>query len=360
MYEDRTFEAIMKEMLELVPDDVDKREGSIVYDALAPAATKLAQAYVDIELNRRLGVAATSYGEWLRMRVAEHGVNFNPATPAKRKGLFYGSNNEPIDVPIGSRFSIGALTYGVKERLATGVFLLECETVGVIGNQQFGSMLPIEYIDGLVRAELSDVLVPGEDDESDEDLYQRYLTAINEQPFGGNVADYKEKIGGIDGVGRVKVFPAWQGGGTVKCTILAADFNPPDSVLVNTVQTIIDPVTNHGEGLGLAPIGHTVTVAPVQPVTIAINTVVTLQPGYVIEQVKPDILQAIKDYLLSLRKTWKDNINLIVRISQIESRILGVNGIADVMGTTLNGSSGNLNLQSEQVPMDGEVTLNVG
>nr|WP_207145826.1 baseplate J/gp47 family protein [Brevibacillus brevis] len=350
----------MKEMLELVPDDVDKREGSIVYNALAPAATKLVQAYVDIELNRRLGVAETSHGEWLRMRVAEHGVNFNPATPAKRKGLFYGSNNQPIDVPIGSRFSLGTLTYDVKERIATGNFLLECETAGVIGNQQFGTMLPIEYIDGLVRAELSDVLVPGEDEESDEDLYQRYLTAINEQPFGGNIADYKEKVGGINGVGGVKVFPAWQGGGTVKCTILAADFNPPTELLVQEVQSIIDPVTNSGEGLGLAPIGHRVTISPAQFVPITISTNVVLQPEFVIEQVKPDILKTINEYLLSLRKMWKDNSVLVVRVSQIEARVLGVKGITDIMGTILNGTAGNLTLQSEQVPMDGEVTINVG
>lgn len=360
MYEDRTFEAILKEMLDLVPEDVDKREGSIIYTTLAPAALKLAQAYADIDLNTRLGIAETSSGERLRMRVAEHGVNFNQATPSKRKGLFYGANDQLVDVLINSRFSLGDLTYKVTERIGAGTYMLECETSGVIGNQQFGALLPIEYINGLVRAELADVLVPGTDDESDESLYQRYLTAINEQSFGGNVADYQEKVGGITGVSRVKVYPAWQGGGTVKCTILAADFNPPDSVLVDEVQAIIDPVTNSGEGLGLAPIGHRVTIAAAQAVVIDMTTVVTLQQGYAIEQVQPDIEQVFADYLLSLRKNWSSDNNLIVRVSQIEARILSVKGIADITGTTINGTASNLILGAEQVPMNGEVILSAG
>ena len=36
-----TFDYIMNRMLESVRDTVDKREGSIIYDALAPAAAEL-------------------------------------------------------------------------------------------------------------------------------------------------------------------------------------------------------------------------------------------------------------------------------------------------------------------------------
>ena len=36
--EDMTFDVIMQRMLDRVPDDLDKREGSVIWDALAPAA----------------------------------------------------------------------------------------------------------------------------------------------------------------------------------------------------------------------------------------------------------------------------------------------------------------------------------
>ena len=38
VYESVTYDLILKRMLDAVPQNVDKREGSILYDALAPAA----------------------------------------------------------------------------------------------------------------------------------------------------------------------------------------------------------------------------------------------------------------------------------------------------------------------------------
>lgn len=360
MYEHQTFEVILKRMLDRVPNDVDKREGSVIYDALAPAAAELAQMYAEVDILLNLSFADTATGEWLARRTAEFGIERRPATKARRKGLFYGSGDVPLDVPIASRFSIGGLNYRVVERLAAGQFSLECETPGAVGNQQFGPMLPIDYIAGLARAELADVLIPGEDEESDENLRKKYFEAVREQPFGGNIADYKQKIGCVPGVGGVKVFPAWQGGGTVKCTIIGADFNSPSATLVDEVQMAIDPEQNSSVGLGLAPIGHQVTIAAVHDVTVNVTTTVTLQSGVTLGQVQGEIETAIGDYLLTLRKTWAEEDRLIVRVSQIDARILTVSGVTDVTGTTLNGVAANLELQSEQIPLLGTVTINVG
>jgi len=42
VFEDMTYENILNDMLSRVPDNVDKREVSIVYYAFAPASYKLA------------------------------------------------------------------------------------------------------------------------------------------------------------------------------------------------------------------------------------------------------------------------------------------------------------------------------
>jgi uncharacterized phage protein gp47/JayE len=359
MYESQDEQTILNRMLDSVSNDVDKRPGSIIYDALAPAAAELAQMYIELDINRDLSFADTATGEYLERRAAEYGINREAATKAKRKGLFYNSANAPFDVPIGSRYSLGGVNYIVLEQITTGQFIVEAEQVGTIGNTSFGVMLPIDYVAGLSRAELADVLVPGEDEETDAALRARYMAAINEQPFGGNVADYKRKIEDIPGVGGVKVFPAWQGGGTVKCTIIASDFTVPSSQLVDDVQTIIDPITNSGEGIGLAPIGHSVTIAAVQVVTVNVETTVTLASGVVIGQVEDEIEGVISDYLLSLRQAWKNETQLVVRISQIEARILGVDGIEDVTTTKINTLASNLSLGAEQIPIMGTVTIHV-
>lgn len=41
MYENITYEVILNRMLDRVPDYMDKREGSVIYDAMAPAAVEM-------------------------------------------------------------------------------------------------------------------------------------------------------------------------------------------------------------------------------------------------------------------------------------------------------------------------------
>lgn len=41
MFEDQTFEEIMERMLNSISADIDTREGSVIYNALAPAAASL-------------------------------------------------------------------------------------------------------------------------------------------------------------------------------------------------------------------------------------------------------------------------------------------------------------------------------
>lgn len=356
MYEEQTYETILQRMLDRVPADVDKRPGSIIYDALAPAAAELAQMYIELEINARLSFADTASGEYLTRRAAEFGVNRRQATKAIRQGEFFGKGNTPLDVPIGSRFSIEDINYVVTEKIGTGVYRMECETPGVIGNQHFGALLPIDFISGLVRAELGTVLVPGEDEEDDESLRQRYYAAVNEPAFGGNVADYKQKIGAIEGVGGVKVYPVWQGGGTVKCTIQAADGLAPSPQLVADVQEAIDPAPQ-GQGLGLAPIGHSVTITGVQAETIEVETTVTLEPGVTAGQVQEPIEDAIERYLASLRNIWDDETQLVVRVAQIEAAIIGVPGVIDIFDTKLNGTAANVSLGEEEIPILGTVTI---
>lgn len=359
MYEHMTFDFILQRMLSRVPDTIDKREGSVIYDACAPAAAELAQMYIELDVNYTLSFVDTASGEYLSRKTAEFGVNRIPATPAERKGMFYNSANDLMDVPLGTRFAIADLSFTVKEKISTGIYKMSCETPGTIGNTQFGPLLPIDYVANLTRAVLAEVLVPGEDEEPDDVLRKRFYETVNEPAFGGNVADYKQRINRIPGVGATKVYPVWQGGGTVKCTIIAADWTPPSPALVDEVQTIIDPTVNSGQGFGQAPIDHKVTIAGVTGLPINVETTLTLATGVTPGQVQADVEAVIASYLLELRKDWANQQQIIVRTAQIDARILTVNGVDDVTGTTVNGSAANLTLEADVVPQPGTVTLRV-
>lgn len=345
-----TYEEILNRMLDKVPNTIDKRQGSIIFNSLAPAALELSNAYKELENVIKQSFADTSTKEFLTMRCAERGIFRKDATQAIRKAEF----NKII--ALGDRFGIDGIAFECVELLNGNMAKLKCEQYGEIGNTVYGTLLPLSYVEGLTFAELTDVLIPGEDIETDEELRKRYFENLESEAFGGNIADYKVKVNAISGVGGVKVYPVWNGGGTVKLVIIDSSYNKPSTELVNTVQTAVDPVSNSGDGLGIAPIGHTVTVDAVDEVVVNIVSTITLVTGYVWSDISSYIAQAINDYFIALKETWSSEDNLVVRISLIESAVLKITGVLDITGTTLNNQSTNLILTNNQIPKLGTVT----
>ena len=350
-----TFEVLLDRMLQKVKEqnsNLDTREGSIIYNALAPAAVELQNLYIQLEVILNETFADTASRYYLIKRAAERGVKVEKATKAIRKGIF------DIDIPLGSRFSLNVLNYVAKEKIADEsghVYKMECETSGNVGNTESGKLIPIEYIDGLTQAELTSVLIPGEDEEDTEHLRKRYFDSLSSQSYGGNVSDYKQKVGAIAGVGGVKVIPHWNGGGTVKLIIINSDFQKPSEYLINNVQTIVDPVVNQGIGLGIAPIGHIVTVEGCQETAININTHLTFKEGFNFPTLEPIINNCIGNYFTELASTWASSDAIALRISQIETRLLNIDGVIDVENTLINGQAGNLILDSNNIPIKGAV-----
>jgi uncharacterized phage protein gp47/JayE len=355
MYENVTFETIMERMLARVPSTMDKREGSVIWDALAPAAIELQNLYIELDtvLNETFADTASLY--YLKKRTAERGIYQIMASHAVLQGEF---TPTALELAIGSRFSCEDLNYIITEKVDDGVYKLECETAGTEGNTHFGTLIPIDYIAGLETADLTDLLIPAEDDETVEALRTRYFKSMTSQAFGGNIADYEEKVNAISGVGGVKVTPVWNGGGTVKLTIIDSDFKVPSEDVIELVQNEADPVGHSGNGVGFAPIGHVVTVVGVRGKTVNITTNIAYQIGWNWESAKSYILNAIDEYFKELGAEWDENENLIVRISRLESKILACEGVLDISGTALNGSTSNLTLAADEIPVRGTVNGN--
>lgn len=353
--ESQSYESILAELLERVPDDVDKREGSVIYDALAPTALKLAETYWDMSVLYRRTFAATADGADLEKRVNEHGVERKNAGKAIRRALFTDGDGQPLDVTINSQYRLEAIVYNVIERLDVGVYKVEAQTAGAVGNKDYGEMLPLEANNKLGKAVLADVLVPGEDDETDESLYLRFVEHIREKAFGGNRADYKKKLRAIQGVGGVRLRRVPFGGGTVKAIIIDSDFNAPTPEFVSYVQEIMDPLEFKGEGYGTAPIGHEVTVEGVGKNNIEVEIELILN-GASIGQIEAQVSATLDTYFAELRASWFKDLDINVRITHIESRLLEIEGIEDIASTLLNGLANNINL-IEEIPVLSKVIL---
>ena len=154
----------------------------------------------------------------------------------------------------------------------------------------------------------------------------------------------------MSGVGAVKVFPLGHGAHTVDVVITDSTGKPAGSELVQQVQTEIDPETNHGEGLGLAPIGHTVTVMGAQHRDIAVTTNITFAMGWQWTSAQSQIESAIRMYFKELSEKWAETPTTIVRIAQIETRILALECVVDITETAINGAPKNLELAEDEIP----------
>lgn len=364
----QTYQAILQAMLSQVPNTFDKRDTSPIMTALGPAAYTFEGFYLSLNQVQKSAFIQTAVGEDLDMLAVIAGLTRYPASAAVRLGIFNTS------VPIGARFSTingsESINFAVTQSTDTAnQYQLTAETPGTIGNDYTGPILPITTIPGLTSAQITDILIPGDNTETDDEFRARIITALNERPFGGNIASYRTEIMAIDGVGAVQIYPTWNGGGTVKCSVLGADLLPASEELVENVQNAIDPPPNQGLGLGLAPIGAQVTV--VAPTTLAVNVsaTLTLQAGYQIGQVQQPIENAIEAYLTTIRQAWGNQLGTTsveyaanVYLARVLSAIINVDGVVNATNVQLNNNTEDLILPEngtvQQVPVLGVVTLN--
>lgn len=367
----QTYQNILTQMLDQVPATFDKRDTSPVPTALGPAAYALEGFYISLNQVQLAAYVQTATGQALDYLAVIAGLTRYPASAAVRLGIF------DMAVPIGSRYSTinGADSINFQATAATTgetegdyYYQLTAETPGSIGNEYTGPILPITAIPGLNSAQITDILVPGDDEESDEDFRARIIEALNDRPFGGNIASYRTYIMAIDGVGAVQVYPTWNGGGTVKCSVLGADFLPASPTLVENVQNAVDPPPNQGLGLGTAPIGAQVTVVAPEELTVNVSATLQLASGYAIGQVQTPIQQAIENYMLSVRQEWATPVNTTsveyqanVYVARIVAAIVSVPGVINATNVQLNGGTADLILTetgaTQQVPITGTVTL---
>ena len=105
MYEDMTYENLLNAMLRRVPDDIDKREGSIVYDALGPVAYTQAELYFLMRNFLDLVLPDKSVGEFQDRFLVAFNIFRKPATKAIRKVETTG----PIELE--SRWELEDTTY---------------------------------------------------------------------------------------------------------------------------------------------------------------------------------------------------------------------------------------------------------
>lgn len=381
--EDNTYEKILDRMLSQdILVNVDKREGSIIYDALAPCAMELANAYAMIDILQEQTYLMTATGSNLDKRVYDYGISRQEASQALRIGEFkkYQIDDDgnyvldedgnkilvDMDIPEGSRFAVPENENIIFKYvgITDGYKILQCESAGTGGNEHIGIILPITPINNLIEAKITSTYKYGEDEESDDDLRARTKEYLNYMPYGGNIADYIEKVNAIDGVGNTKVFPAWQYNGSVLLSVVDPTFNPINNEFVAYLKNLIDPEES-GQGIGIAPIGHFVTITTPVEMTVDVELTLETQIDSEIGEIHQQVEEIIENYFDSVRRQFAQNVRLaLYRAKIIELILSNVSEVLNVTDVLLNNSGTDIvytdegQIGMQYLPKLGEVTLN--
>ena len=346
----------LKEMLNEVPENIDKTQGSVVFIPISAVAFELSQLDNRLQALQNLSYIVTAQGEYLDKRINEFGYYRLLSTKAQKKLYLYDKDDNIMqNIKMGSRFSCKNIGYSVID-FKGDYYIAEADIAGTGGNTPDGDIVNINGLSSVARGVLGDTLIPARDTEGDNEFRDRFTEFINRPPFGGNKTDYINKVLSIKGVGSCKIIPIWNGGGTVKVIIQDTIYGVPSIELIKYVQNELDP-NSEGLGRGIAPIGHKVTVSGAIALKLNIDCKIKLLDKYTIEDIKDEVRKNIDIYLEQLRKKWwKTETEEIINI-KIACAIAGTEGVLDVSEVKLNGKFGNLITQNEEIPILGDLNI---
>ena len=322
MFEDKTYESLLAEALSYAPAGIDTRQGSIYRDALTGPILALAQFYADLDNLISLTRIDTAAEEYLDDKGVEYAVERQAAVCATYAAVIEGTPpNE------GEEFIIGDLFFDIF------------------------------YDDD------GDPIIAGANAQSDDDYRERIQESISGPAENGNKQHYKTWCESVEGVGHAKIVPLWNGPNTVKGIIYAEDGTPASATIIARVQNYIDPDDdNDGEGDGLgegvAEIGaHFTAVAP-STLNLTVAATLTLASGYTIEMVQDDLEEAIENYLKNAVIENDDDVTEpIIRYNAIGAIFLDSEGVIDYSNLTLNGGTGNIQPDDDEVVVLNSLTI---
>ena len=232
--------------------NLDTREGSVLFNALAPTAAETAISYLDLNEVLQQSFVLTARRPYLLMACVQMGMDITDF--AATTGTFKAEFN--VEVPTGSRWNCDLYNFTVSKELGLNSetelyeYEMSCETTGTSANAVTGELTPIDYMPtNLTHAKLTDCLIEGENEATDDEIRLAYIEFVTSSVSDGNVAQYKRWCSGYEGIGKSKIFPLWNGDNTVKVSILTSSNlpvpsgeKPTDVTLIDKFQDYLDPI----------------------------------------------------------------------------------------------------------------------
>ncbi|AGF56472.1 putative phage protein gp47/JayE [Clostridium saccharoperbutylacetonicum] len=328
---------------------------SLLYNACMPVCIKLSEAYLALdEVTKQIfakKAVESGYSSFLDLRVEEMGIKRKESTYALIEITVNGTAKMifPKDSIVGTSDNRLYITQSdlILDDNGSGKVKVRAEKAGSKYNVTANEInyLPIKY-SGIKSITNEKAYFDAYDEETNESLYYRYSLKVQIPATSGNKYHYQNWALEVDGVGSAKVYPLWNGNGTVKVVISSSNYRAASSDLIKTVADHIEENR---------PIGPTVTVVSVEELPLIISLKLIYDSvSYTLDTIKTNIQNSISQYLKDVAlKT--DHIS----IAKVGAIILSTSGVTDYSNLTINGSTINLPIADNQIAVLSGVVCNV-
>ncbi|MFM9535688.1 baseplate J/gp47 family protein [Lysinibacillus sp. IITD104] len=334
-------------MIANISDDYDKSKGEFIYDITKPVAVEFAEQQKKIAaVQEKLDVEKLTGDELTRTVYQRTGISRKPATQVTTTVIVSGTAGTAVKV--GELVGTDTLLYTVIEEAVLNEsgfahVRIQCNESGQIGNVPANTIVNFPAsINGLVNVYNPEPVTNGYDEETDNDLRQRYYDKLQRPGKAGNKYHYREWALEVTGVGDAKIFPRYNGPLSMKVVVIDANKLPANAELVEAVIAHIDEEMPFGV--------DDLLVIPAEALLINLSVALTIMPGYTEEVVKENIKKNITKHLKEI--AFKTS---FVSYAKIGALIIESDGVLDYQNLLINGSTANVVIPDDGVPVIGGV-----
>ncbi|WP_312643984.1 baseplate J/gp47 family protein [Hydrogenoanaerobacterium sp.] len=347
MFDNITPESIEQNVYAAMETDIDTREGSFIQEMTAAMALEMYKVYTGMRETIPLFYVDKTSGKYIDKQAGWYNITRKKGTKAQAVLTIKGTDGTRI--PAGTIFTttdglqfITVADAVLSSGLAT--VLAEAQEVGAQYNVE-ADKITQQYVSipGVTSVTNTAAVKGGTDPESDESLVNRLDAYRKKPPTSGNEYHYEQWALEVNGVGAARIFPAAHGGGTVKVLIAGPDRKPVDSVVVTACAEHIEKNR---------PVCVGVTVVNAEELKIEIAAEVQVESKTTPQEVQAKFAVSLSEYLRGIAFERYE-----IPFNRIAYMLLDVDGVIDYTALTVNGSTDNVMIGEDQVPILGEVVV---
>ncbi len=351
-FDSLTPEGVQDMLRAFIEDDLGlyAGEGGLLNIILAPGAYVFWEALQALRAQVPISFVDATSGAYIDRAAAGYGITRKEGTPAGVDLTFTGTANAVV--PAGTRcVTADGLGFLTDEALTlgedgSGTVSATADAVGAVYNVPAQAVVTTqESVAGVSGVTNDAAATGGTDPETDAALFARLDAYRRTPPTSGNDRHYYQWALEVNGIGAASVIRCWDGPGTVKVIVADMELRPVEEDKVAEVAAYIETQR---------PVTAEVTVESAEGVGVQVE--VTVETDGTVSKLNTE--QALTDRLAEYLGTLAFQTGAEVVYNRVLAIVMGLDGVTDCSGLTVNGGTANVPLDADEVPLLGTVTVN--